>query len=72
MDSDKDEKSTIITLKWAYNDIRATHDNVKASMGLRAHVSSTNNTASVHPNANKYVMNTKKIAILVLTQDSNI
>lgn len=42
--TDKDEKAAVITLKWAYNDIRATHDNVKASLGLRAITSSTNDS----------------------------
>ena len=41
-ETDHDEKAGAITLKWSYNDIRATHSNVKANLGLRAHMSSTN------------------------------
>ena len=41
-ETDHDEKAGAITLKWSYNSIRAVHSNVKANMGLRAHMSSTN------------------------------
>ena len=41
-ETDHDEKAGAITLKWSYNDIRATHSNVKANLGLRAHMTNVN------------------------------
>jgi len=43
-ETDHDEKSGAITLKWSYNDIRATHETVKATLGLRAHMTNANDT----------------------------
>ena len=43
-ETDHDEKSGAITLKWSYNTIRATHEHVKATMGLRAHMSTANDS----------------------------